>query len=486
MKEKSVGVNATLNVLKTAGSLLIPLVIFPYISRVLQVEGLGKINFARSVISYFVLFATLGLNTYGIREGASLRNNRVKFQVFFSQVLTITTITTALSLVLLYSMIFAVDRFSRYRTSMLILSISVVLPTIGCEWVCAAYEDYGYITIRTILVQLVSLALIFLLVRSPEDINRYAFILVFSSQGANIFNFFYIQRYVQFTLTKKVDIRLHLRPMGILLASSLATTIFVSSDTTILGLLTDEYYTGLYSAASKLYTVVKSVISSIIIVTIPRFSYYFSNDRHSDFEALLNQICKVVLLLAIPASVGVFILSEDIIVVLSGETFMEAGSALRILSIAILFIAASWIEAQCVLIPMKKEKWVLRVTVVAAILNVMLNLLLVKRWKHNAAAFTTVISEAAVAIAYALIIKKKVRLCGVSRQFIHAVIASGGMAIYLLAARAWETGALLNLFLKITVGIVVYYAVLLVMDDELTKQLTKEVLHRFMKKISSK
>ena len=97
MQEKSVGKNAALNMVKTVLSLLFPLITFPYISRVLQVEKLGRVNFAYSIVSYFVLFATLGLKAYGVREGAALRNDRVKFQRFFSQMLTITAVSTAVS-----------------------------------------------------------------------------------------------------------------------------------------------------------------------------------------------------------------------------------------------------------------------------------------------------------------------------------------------------------------------------------------------------
>lgn len=471
-----------MNMVKTVVALIFPLITFPYISRVLQVENLGKVNFAHSVVNYFVLFATLGLKTYGIREGAALRNDRVKFQTFFSQVLTITSVSTAVSLAVLFALTFSSPLLREYDVLIMILSAAVVLPTIGCEWVCAAFEDYAYITIRSLLVQFLSLILIFALIQKPEDYYLYAFILVFSSQGSNIFNLFYIRRYVKFSLTRKTDIGLHIKPMLVLFASSLATTIYVSSDTTVLGLISGEYYTGLYTAATKLYSVIKNLISAIVVVSIPRFSYYYSSGKMEEYRSLLCRISKVLCLLAVPAATGVFVLSEDIILLISGDTYMEAASALRILSVAVVFVAASWVQSQCVLIPMKKEKWVLYTTAATAVLNVFLNLILVRKWQHNAAAFTTVIAEATVVLVYHLVIRKDVKIEGLSRQAAHAVAGSVVMVVWLLFVKTWIGNVLFRLPAAIIGGIGIYSFVLLILKDEVAMGIAAQLLRRLKRK----
>lgn len=482
MQEKSVGKNAALNMVKTVLSLLFPLITFPYISRVLQVEKLGRVNFAYSIVSYFVLFATLGLKTYGVREGAALRNDRVRFQRFFSQMLTITAVSTAVSLALLLLLAFSAPRLREYRALILILSAAVVLPTVGCEWVCAAYEDYAYITVRTLVVQLLSLILILALLHKPEDDYRYACILVFSAQGANLLNLFHIRRYVRFSLTGKPEAGRHLKPMLVLFASSLATTVYVSSDTTLLGLLSGEYCTGLYTAAAKLYTVIKNLVSAIVVVSIPRFSYYCSAGKTEEYNALLSRISKVLCLLAIPAAAGVFVLSEEIILLISGEAYMEAASALRILSVAAVFVAASWVQSQCVLIPMKKEKWVFYTTLAAAALNVLLNLVLIPRWQHNAAAFTTVIAEGTVALVYHFAIRKHVKIQGLYRQVFHGVAGSALMAVWLLFVKTWDVHVLLRLAAAITGGAGIYCLALLILKDAVAREMTEPVLRRLRKR----
>lgn len=233
--QKSVGKNAVLNVFRTVIALIFPLITFPYISRVLQVENLGKVNFVNSIISYFILIAILGVKTYGTREGAALRDNRDKFQRFYSQVFTITLITTLISYILLFLVVTLVPSLHSYTVLFVILSTSVILTTLGNEWVCSAYEDYFYITVRGIVIQIISFILIFAFIHDSTDYYKYAVILVFSSTGANIFNFIYTRKYIKHKITLKPQFKIHTKPLLILFASTLATSIYVSSDTIILG-----------------------------------------------------------------------------------------------------------------------------------------------------------------------------------------------------------------------------------------------------------
>lgn len=478
MQEKSIGKNAGLNMFKTVITLVFPLITFPYISRVLQVENLGKVNFANSIVNYFVLFATLGLKTYGVREGAIVRNNKDKFQKFFSEVFTITIVSTIISLIVLGIISMIVPSLTMYRILILILSISVILPTIGSEWICSTYEDYGYITLRSILVQIISFILIFILIHQPKDYYLYAFILVFSSQGSNIFNLFYVKKYVKFKLTTNMNLKTHMKPMLILFASTLATSIYVSSDTTVLGLICGDYYTGLYSSASKLYSVLKNLVSSIVVVAIPRFSFYYNNNKKKQYNDLLNNISNILALLVIPIAVGVFLLSDYIIIIISGKSYSEAASALSILAIAVVFVGASWIMSQCILIPMKMEKIVLYTTILTALLNIGLNCLLVGTWKHNAAAFTTVISEMMVVLIYAVCIRNKVKIIGLSKELLKSFIACIVMAIEIIFIRRIKIAILFKFPVIVIVSVLLYYIVLILLKDQYVIDATRLVVEK--------
>lgn len=482
MKEKSVGKNAVLNMLKTVVTLIFPLLTFPYISRVLQVENLGKVNFANSVVNYFVLFATLGLKTYGIREGATVRNDREKFQKFFSEVFTLTIISTGLSLFVLAILCTVVPSLQNYRLLILLLSVSVVLPTFGCEWICSAYEDYGYITVRSILVQIISFVLIFALIHKPDDYYVYAMILVFSSQGANIFNLLYVRKYVKFRVTKNINLHIHLKPMMVLFASTLATSVYVSSSTTVLGLVCGDYYTGIYSAAAKLYSVMKNLVSAIVVVSIPRFAFYYNNNKRDEYNSLLNQISNTLALLVIPAATGVFLLSKEIILLISGAEYVAASSTLSILAIAVIFVGISWIMSQCILIPMKKEQVVLKTTLITAVLNIVLNIFLVGRWKHNAAAVTTLISETVVVLIYYYYVRKEVKIQGLLREIIKSFISSCVMGVVIVFGRNTNVNLIIKLPLLITISVLVYGSMLLILKDKYLL----EYIHMVREKLANK
>lgn len=465
MKQKSVGKNAALNTVRVLVSLLFPLITFPYVSRVLQVENLGKVTYANSIITYFALFAILGVKTYATREGAALREDKEKFQQFFSQVFSITLITTVLSYAVLFVMMGCIEELREYRGVLLILSASILLTTLGTEWVCSAYEDYAYITVRSIAFQAVSLVLLLLFVRERSDVYAYAAVLVVSSAGSNVLNLFYMRKYRRLRVTCHLQLRKHLKPILILFASTLATSIYVSSDITLLGIFCGDYTTGLYSVSTKLYSIVKNLLSAVILVAIPRFSYYYANGKRKEFNALFSAISGHLAILTLPTATGLFLVSDLVVDILSGASYAPAAASLRILSIATLFVASSWVLAQGVLVPTKQEGYVLKITLWAVVINVGLNVLLIPLGQQNAAALTTLIAEAFLAVCYLKKARRFVHAQGLLREIAHAAVGSAAVAFWVLLVRHWLTADIPTLLVCIAGGVFWYAVVLLVLHD---------------------
>lgn len=478
MKQKSIGKNAILNMIKTLVSLLFPLITFPYISRILLVENLGRINYADSIVGYFSLIALLGVKTYATREGAQVRNNPQKFQKLFSEIFSITIITTVISYLLLGVAVVSINSLHSYAGVIAILSTSIVFTTIGAEWVCSVYEDYTYITIRSIVFQIVSLVLIFIMVHDTYDIYKYAVILVISSSGANIANCIYIRRYCKLKFTIHMNLKKHIKPIMILFASTLATSIYVSSDITILGAMQGDYYTGLYSTSTKIYSIVKNLFGAILVVAIPRFSVYYSQDKKIEYDDLLFKLSNILRILALPVAVGIFMLSPQIIALISGESYLDAIGSLRILSMAIPFVAASWLLSQCILIPMKYERYVLKVTVFAMILNIILNLLFVPYFNQNATAFTTLLAEFIVMLLYALKIRGKVYIKNFTKQVFHSMIGCIGMAFWLGMTTKYIESIILCLLFSISGGCIIYFYILFLLEDKFVKASIQFVFKR--------
>lgn len=393
MKKKSIAMNAVLNAIKTICTIIFPLVTFPYVSRVLHTERLGAYNYSSSIINYFSLFAGLGVSTYAIREGSKYREDRNEFSEFASEIFTINTISTILSYTLLVLLLVFSDKLASYRTLLAVLSISIVFNTLGCEWIFSTYEEYGYITLRSIAFQILSMVFLFIFIHTEADIVKYAWLTVLSSSGANIVNCITRRKYCDIRLTVNRKLFRHFIPIIVLFSNTLATNIYVNSDMTIVGYISGDYYTGLYSISSKLYFIIKNLLSSIIIVSIPRLSEALAKDP-KEYETIAGNVFDTLLLLVMPVVVGMISIANNIVVLIGGEEYVGAVFSLKLLSIALLFCMFGWFYTSCVLIPNKQEKKVLCATIIAAVSNLVLNFLLIPKWQHNAAAFTTVIAEA--------------------------------------------------------------------------------------------
>lgn len=431
--EKRLAKNAILNTISTALVILFPLITYPYVSRVLGVEKLGIYNFSYSFLSYFLLIAALGISTYGIREGIRYREDGLQFKRFVSEVFSINIISTGVAYILLFFFLFAIPFLNKYAIIVLILSAEIILTTLGVPWVCNVFEDFFFITIRTIVMQVVSLVLIFVCVRSSADLYKYALIVLISNSSANLLNFFYVRRrYCRFCFTIKIDWRKHLKPILIIFSSTVAITIYVSSDTTILGFMTNDYQVGLYGTAVKIYAGVKAILSAVVTVLIPHFTMLFSKGDRKELNAVFSRIFNSIILLMLPMCVGLFTLSEDIVLAFSGDAFARSAGPLRLLCVAIFFSIFAFLYVHCILIPNKKENVVFRVTAVSALVNIGLNFILIPLLSINAAAITTIIAEMIVFTISYSVSKSYVSLVNVKGNIIS--IALGCAAIYAVCA----------------------------------------------------
>ena len=154
--KKSLGVNAMLNGLRTAIDLLFPLVTFPYATRTLSVDNVGAFGFSASVIGYFIMLSALGVTAYAIREGSKIRDDRQKLDAFASEVFTINMASTLASYLLLAVCLYFVPTLRHYSLLIGVLSVQIFFATIGTEWVYSIFEEYAYITVRSIVFKLIS------------------------------------------------------------------------------------------------------------------------------------------------------------------------------------------------------------------------------------------------------------------------------------------------------------------------------------------
>lgn len=398
MVQKSIYKNAAFNLLRKFAELMFPIVTFAYSCRILGVEGVGQINFAKSIATAFTILATLGINYYGTREGAKLRDDRERLSQYAQEMLMINGCTTALSLVLLFLMTCFVPKFQDYRLLLWINSASIVLHGMGMEWLYQALEEYQYITLRSLAFKVLSLAAMFLFVRTRDDVAVYAIIQVAAISGSYLLNLFNARRYISFKRYPAYHLKRHLKPLLQLFAMAVSIEIYTVLDSTMLGFLQNDAAVGRYTAAIKIERIVNSLVVAAGVVMIPRLSYYIGRREQNKASELIQRIYHYVFMFSIPAAVGLFMLSDEIILLFSGSEFATASVTMRILIPIVILIPFSNTTNQHILIPMGKEKYIIVSTAVGAVTNVICNAILIPRFAENGAAAATVFAESMVAL----------------------------------------------------------------------------------------
>ena len=434
--------NAILNMIRTVVNIIVPVIIYPYVSRVLGTDQIGIYNFSASIVSYAVLVAALGIPTYAIREGVRHRDDPAAMHRFVGEIFTINVISTVLSYLLLFGALLCFDRLKPYQPFILILSVEIAANTIGVSWMCNVYEDFLIVTVRTVLVQALSVVLIFLLVKTADDLKKYVIILAAANIASNLINCVYVsRRYCTLSVTKKISFRTHMRPILILFMTSAAITLYVNSDTTILGILMTNSDVGIYGTAVKIYTVLKNILVAILMVMIPQFTLYFTKEDHEAANRLFSNLFRMLTFVMLPICVLIFFLSEDVITAVSGIEYIAGSQALRYLCVAVVFSLYAYMYTQCVLIPLKKESIVFYATMTSAVINIVLNFILIPLWGINAAAITTIIAEFVTFVICRYHSRGQIRLSGLVGDILYVsvgcVLVVGVCVLFRRVDRFW-------------------------------------------------
>ena len=426
-KIKSLNFNMILNLVRTIFTSLFPLISFKYIASVLGQDSFGKLNYAYSIVQYFTIFAALGISTYAIRECARLRDDDKKCSHLASELFTLNFISMLLSYILLGVLLLFSKHLSDYRTLIIIQSASIFFSTIGVDWINQVYEDYLYITCRTVIIQIISLILIIVFIKSENDYLLYAFITSTSTAIINIANIFYVKKYVHIKFVFNAEIFRHLKSVFLLFFMNLAISIYVSSDVTIIGILKNDNDVAIYSVGTKIYSCMKTLVVAVITVTIPRLAYYIDKDKEK-YEKNIEYVLTIILTLIIPLVTLIETIPEFAINLLSNVKYMDAIATVRVFGIALIPTMISTVINNGILIIQRQEKKILMNTIISAVINVVLNFLFIPRCGFIAASFTTLFSEILVCIMCIIQSKKTIQnlnsikfLINVGKSFIGGI-----------------------------------------------------------------
>lgn len=466
---KSVKANMVLNLVKNLCTIVFPLITFPYVSRVLGSESIGKVQYTASIVSYFALFASLGLDSYAIREGARLRDKKSELEKLASELFTINTILNIIAYAGIIIMLVFMVPSAEYRNLIIIQSLTIAFTTIGAEWLNVIFEDFKFITIRTIIFQVLTLLLSFVLIKNTESFYEYAFVSVISTVGVGVSNYIYLRKKIKLHFTRNIHFKKHIIPMLVLFSTTLATTLYKNSDITMLGILANETIVGVYYLGVKIYELSKRMINSITQVAIPRVSYYLMNGRGGEKQELLNKVFRIIILSVLPAIAILVILRKQIVMIVGGSEYLASIPSFSVLAFSLIFATLANFYSNLVLITHRKEKISFIATLTAAVLNIVLNLIFIPLWGEVGAAITTLSAEFVVVLITGIYSRRYYVPKGMQPTFIIAAI---GCAIIVCSDRlvaALDFGDILHVAVVGAISAILYGSILLWYGKKNTK-----------------
>lgn len=471
---KSLAQNSLYNILYKCSNLIFPLIISAYASRILMAEGIGKVSSAQNIVTYFTLLAALGLPTYGTKVVAALGETRDSRSKVFSELFCINAVSTVICTIVYYSMIYYIPYFQQRLELFVVCGLAIVFNIINVDWFYQGREEYGYIMLRSFIVKLVSLMAVFIFVKSIDDYIVYAAILTLSKVANNIFNIIHLRKYAYFTLNE-INIFQHIKPVLVLLVASIAIEIYTLADTTMLTFIHGETIVGYYATARKGIDVIRTMMVAVCAVFLPRLSYYYKNQQIALFDELVNKGIEILTFMSVPATIGVILTADYFIPLLFGNDFIEAIRTTQILSFSLITVAFSNFFGYQVLVTVGKEKQMMFSTIIGAVVNIVLNFVLIFSLKHNGVAIASAVTELCVAL-YQIWAVRNIIHFKISRQFFASVcLGTGVMIVVVMLCKRLIHGLLTGLILSIPMGMIVYMWITFISGNKISREIFSKI-----------
>lgn len=495
MKVRSIKANYLLNTLRIASSTLIGVFTMPYINNVLGPGNLGKVEYVNSIITYFILFSSLGIPVYGIRQIAKVRDNANELSKTVLEILGILLFTSLLAYIILFVILYGTNIFIDYKSLIIIMSSMIILNNLGAEWFFQGIEDQLYITIRYFIVRIITVILLFLFVKTTEDYMYYAVIVILNFCGSNFLNLFRLKKYINTADInfKSLNFIKHVKPSLTIFIASISISIYLQIDTFLLGYLAGDKYVGLYSVANKLLRYVITFIVSAGAVLLPRLSNLWHTDRNM-YESYLIKAFHFLLLISIPFSIYFYFFAKDIIGLMAGSQFTDAILTLKILAPVCFLVAMAYFFGYLLLYTQGKEKLYTISVSVSAMLSIFLNYFLITKYQQNGAALTQLFSEF-VGISIVLLFfqdkslyKKLMTLKSLKIVLINLILIVFGIIYFnqinftsIISFNQVYTTLIINFMVNSILFGVVYFILLLLIKEETTNKILKSLINKYKK-----
>lgn len=460
--------------------IILPLVTTPYLSRVLESSGIGIYSYTLSIATYFVLFGSLGVAMYGQREIAYIRDNKEKTSKVFWEVLILRCITMSISLILF---IVLFGNGNDYSTYYRILVIEIIANLVDVSWFFQGLEEFKKTVTRNIVVKLVSVLCIFAFVKNQQDLWIYILIYTLSNLLGNFSLWIYLPKYITKVSFKNLDIKKHILPTISLFIPQIAMQVYLVIDKTMLGnILGDMSEVGNYEQSQKIIKTALTIVTSLGTVVAPRIANTISKGQDTEVNKYLKQSFMFVWFLGFPIMLGLMAISQSLVPWFLGEGYDESVKLIMVGSLLVMAIGLNNVTGIQYLIPAKKQNLYTKSVVIAAILNFVLNLILIPHFRAMGALLASIIAEFSIVVTQLIDTRKVIDFKIIFKGSWKYIVSGIIMFIPTFIIGNILPHKISTTTIQLIVACIIYGIILIIIKDDfiyaLVSKLKNKVLHK--------
>ena len=461
-------------------SMLIPLITMPYLTRVFDPQQLGLNSLSLSIANYFMLFGVLGMHMYGNRQIAYVRDNKEKLAKTFWSLYTVQLATSTISLIIYYIFIYYFTSVN--RDIYLIQGLNIISVMIDISWLFMGLEDFKKVVIRNSFARLVGLACIFIFIKSSDDLLLYALLTVVVNIISILLMWFYVPRYVGKIVIDKKIVKKTIRPLLRLFLPQIATQVYTLLARTLVGFLSTNDQVIFYDYSQKIVNMVLAMITSIGVVLLPRVSNIIGNGKKEEVPKIIEKTFKIVSYLAIPMAIGLMCVSKILVSWFLDPKYLLVGQLTAWTSLII--IAVSWaniIGVQYLIATKQENKYTLSI-IIAAVVNLIMNLFLIPKNGAAGAIISLIAAEYIGIVIQLILVRNQLPVKRMILSILKYIIVSVIMGVIVIfIGNCINNGMLANIIQGIS-GVIIYIVIMFIIKDDVQKEMISRVLSMVKKK----
>lgn len=444
-------------------AVILPFITTPYVSRHLGASAIGAYSYTSTIASYFSLFGIAGLNVYGQLQIAKSRDDKKCLFSMFAEIEICKIITALLSIICYLPIIL---ESHKYKILFTILSILLISNIFDISWFYQGIEEFRKIVIRNYIIKIISIILIFTLIKKPDDIYVYAIIIQWSTLIGNISLWKNILPNCRKYAKINSNFMKHIIKSMPFFLPAIASSVYLMMDKIMLGIIIgSDYQNGLYEQAHKIEGIVITLITSLNAVLLPRMSYLLSKNNIKTYKNMLYNIMNIIGLIIMPMMCGLYAISEIFVPVFLGKGFNGCILLVKIFSFLLLFSGTNTIIGnQCLVARGKQKEYNIGVCT-GAVVNVILNTIFIHLWKSYGAAIASVLAECSIFCIFVLFSKEILSLLEIVKIWLKYFCGAAIMAGIVLFIGRRCSANFITLFMQLAVGVIIYSVYLIVIKD---------------------